>query len=222
MPIDSPARSQSVDALPSFDREAMRTAVADFLDAAGLAEDAAGEAPDNTVAAWINDLLSGYSTDPGSVLEPTWPERAGDIITSTSIPVVSVCAHHLLPFFGHAHVAYLPDKRLTGLSRIEELVRCLSRRLQMQERLGEEIAEELMSGVGALGAACVLEAEHLCVFARGRRQRGSVTRTAAFVGSLATNERLQDHCLTWLRPTSPAGRDQHEPRAAAPSGSRDG
>ncbi len=208
MPPDSPVRSQPVDAASRFDREGMRDAVAHFLAAAGLAEDAAGEAPDNTAAAWINDLLSGYAIDPGSVLEPTWPERSGDIVTVTSIPFVSVCAHHLLPFFGQAHVAYLPDERLTGLSRIEELVHCLSRRLQMQERLGEQIAEELMSGVAALGAACVLEAEHLCVFARGRRQRGSVTRTAAFAGSLATDQRLQDHCLAWLRPASSTRGDQ--------------
>jgi len=215
MPTDSPARPDPVDVASTFDREGMRAAVADFLAAAGLPEDAAGEAPGNTADAWINDLLSGYTIDSGSVLEPTWPERSGDIITVTSIPFVSVCAHHLLPFFGRAHVAYLPDERLTGLSRIEELVRCLACRLQMQERLGEQIAEELMAGVGALGAACVLEAEHLCVFARRRRQRGSVTRTAAFVGSLATNQRLQDHCLTWLRPAGPSGQEQGEPHAAA-------
>ncbi len=222
MSPDPPVRSQPVAVASRFDREGMRTAVAHFLVAAGLPEDAAGEAPDNTAAAWINDLLSGYATDPGSVLEPTWPERSGEIITVTSIPFVSVCAHHLLPFFGQAHVAYLPDERLTGLSRIEELVRCLSRRLQMQERLGEQIAEELMTGVAASGAACVLEAEHLCVFARGRRQRGSVTRTAAFAGSLATDQRLQDHCLAWLRPASPTKRDQDGPPAAARNRSTDG
>ena len=214
MSTDPSISPRPVDVAKRFDQEAMRTAMVHFLAAAGLPEDAAGEAPVNAAKAWVNDLLSGYSTDPRTVLKPTWPERSGDIITITSIPFVSVCAHHVLPFFGHAHVAYLPDKRLTGLSRIEELVRCLSRRLQMQERLGEQIAEELMSGVAALGAACVLEAEHLCVFARGRRQRGSVTRTAAFLGSLATDERLQDSCMAWLRPAGSIEREQSEPHVA--------
>ncbi len=220
MSADAP--HASADQLGSrFDREGMRVAMEQFLAAAGLPDDAAGAAPDNTAAAWIEHLLSGYSTDPGSVLEPVWPERSGDIITVTGIPFVSVCAHHLLPFFGVAHVAYLPDGHLTGLSRIEELVHCLSRRLQMQERLGEQIVEELMAGVGALGTACVVEAEHLCVFARGKRQRGSVTRTAAFAGRLATDQRLQDHCLAWLRPGEPGERTPDERRAAVPTRSGD-
>ena len=219
MPLDPPHAPAA--AATRFDREGMRTAMADFLAAAGLPDDAAGVAPDNTAAAWIDHLLSGYANDPGSVLEPIWPERSGDIVTVTGIPFVSVCAHHLLPFFGLANVAYLPDEHLTGLSRIEELVRCLSRRLQMQERLGEQIVEQLMTGVRALGAACIIEAEHLCVFARGKRQRGSVTRTAAFAGKLATDQRLQDHCLAWLKPAGLAERATDEHHAVARTRSED-
>lgn len=175
----------------------MARALSAFLAAAGLPEAAAGEAPERTATAWRDHLLVGYSLDPVEVIRPAWPDRAGQLVTLTRIPFVSVCAHHLLPFFGRAHVAYLPGGKLTGLSRIEDLVHCLSRRLQVQERLGEEIAEALHQGVEARGTACVLEAEHLCVFARGKA-RGTLTRTFAFTGELADDGALQDRCLSWL------------------------
>jgi GTP cyclohydrolase I len=175
----------------------MAAALRDFLRAAGLDAAADGEAPGRTADAWCEHLLAGYGVDPGEVLEPVWADRGGQLITLTQIPFVSMCAHHLLPFFGRAHVAYLPDGRLTGLSKIEELVRGLSRRLQVQERLGVEIADALQEGVGARGAACILEAEHLCVFGRGSA-RGTLTRTFAFTGELASNAGLQDRCMSWL------------------------
>lgn len=182
------------------DVERMERAVAEFLRAAGFPDEAEGAAPARTAKAWAEHLLSGYATDPVEVLHPTWPDRGGQLISVTGISFVSVCAHHLLPFFGRAHVAYLPGEQLTGLSRIEEMVYSLSRRLQLQERLGEEIAETLVRGVEARGAACALEAEHLCVFARGRRQRGTMTRTLAFAGELADDPAWQDRCLAWLTP----------------------
>jgi len=187
------------------DAAAMTDALAGFLEAAGLREDAAGEAPERTALAWRDHLLAGYALDPVAVLQPAWPDRAGQLVTLSRVPFVSVCAHHLLPFFGRAHVAYLPGGKLTGLSRIEDLVHCLSRRLQVQERLGEEIAEALCEGVEARGAACVLEAEHLCVFARGKA-RGTITRTFAFTGELAEDGTLQDRCLAWLLADTPGGR----------------
>ena len=183
----------------------MTRALSGFLEAAGLPEDAAGEAPERTALAWRDHLLAGYALDPVAVLQPAWPDRAGQLVTMSRVPFVSVCAHHLLPFFGRAHVAYLPGDKLTGLSRIEDLVHCLSRRLQVQERLGEEIAEALHEGVEARGAACVLEAEHLCVFARGKA-RGTITRTFAFTGELAEDATLQDRCLAWLLADTPGGR----------------
>lgn len=183
-----------------MDEARMSDALARFLEAAGLPEAAAGEAPVRASQAWARSLLVGYSLDPIEALRPTWPERSGELVAVVGIPFVSVCEHHLLPFFGHAHLAYLPGDELTGLSRIEEMVRCVSRRLQLQERLGEEIATALMQGVGARGAACVLEAEHLCVFARGERQRGTYTRTVAFAGVLLENLRLQDQSLALLVP----------------------
>lgn len=184
----------------TVDQNRMREAMTAFLRAAGLPEAAAGEAPARASEAWAESLLCGYQRDPVEILRPTWPERCGDLVAVSPIPFVSVCSHHLLPFFGRAHVVYLPGQELTGLSRIEEMVHCLSRRLQLQERLGEQINEAMMAGVGARGAACLLDAEHLCVFARGQRQRGTSTRTVAFAGEFVSDLRLQDQSLALLAP----------------------
>jgi len=180
------------------DRGAMKVAMTQFLAAAGHADAAASDAPARSAEAWADELLSGYQTDPATILECTFDELDGDLVTLSSIPFVSVCSHHVLPFFGQAHVAYLPGERLLGLGRMEELVYCLSRRLQLQERLGQEIAAHLADGVGARGAACVLEAEHLCVFARGKRQRGPVARTTAFAGDLRDDRDFRQQCLALL------------------------
>ena len=173
----------------------MAAAIADFLRAAGLPDEAAGEAPEKTAEAWKEHLLAGYQREPLDLLEPTWPDRGGEMVTMRRIPFVSVCAHHLLPFFGEVHLGYVPAGRLTGLSRLEDLVDCLSRRLQVQERLTEEIVDALMEGIGASGAACLVEAEHLCVFARGKRPRGSRTQTLSFRGDFRTDGALQDRFL---------------------------
>jgi GTP cyclohydrolase I len=182
----------------SPDREAMRVAMVEFLAAAGLAEVAASDAAQRSAEAWADALLGGYQTDPTTILEGTFDEVDGDLVTLSTIPFVSVCSHHLLPFFGQAHVAYLPGEKLLGLGRIEELVYCLSRRLQLQERLGQEIAAHLADDLGARGAACVLEAEHLCVFARGKRQRGPIARTTAFAGDLRDDQNFRQQCLALL------------------------
>jgi len=110
-----------------------------FLAAAGLGDVAGSDAAARSAEAWADALLGGYQIDPAAILESTFDGVDGDLVTLSSIPFVSVCSHHLLPFFGQAHVAYLPGERLLGLGRIEELVYCLSRRLQLQERLGQEI-----------------------------------------------------------------------------------
>lgn len=187
------------------DVPAMERALAAFLRAAGLAEAAQGEAPAKTAAAWAGSLIDGYGRDPAELLRPTWPDRAGQLVSITGIPFVSVCEHHLLPFFGHVHVVYLPGGRLTGLSRVEEMVHALAHRLQLQERLGEQIVSTLQETLEARGAGCAIEAEHLCVFARGKRQRGTVTRTLAWAGEFGDDAAWQDRCLRWLTPAFAGG-----------------
>jgi len=117
------------------------------------------------------------------------------MVAVSGIPFVSVCEHHLLPFYGEAHVAYLPGGRLTGLSRLTALVNCLARRLQIQERLSEEVCDALMEGVGARGAACLLYASHDCVGARKLEHRGARVQTLAYRGAFAEEPALRDDFL---------------------------
>jgi GTP cyclohydrolase I len=177
------------------DTEAMAAALAEFLRAAGLPEAAGGEAPGKAAAAWAEELLAGYRTDPQSIVGKTWPDEAQEMVAVNRIPFVSVCAHHLLPFYGEAHLAYLPGGKLTGLSRLTALVDCLARRLQVQERLTEEICDALMGGLGARGAACLLVASHDCVGARRLEHRGSKVQTLAYRGVFADQPALQESFL---------------------------
>lgn len=176
----------------AVDRKAMAAALADFLRAAGLPEAAGGEAPDKSARAWAEELLAGYRRDPEEILASTWPDQTGEMVSLRGIPFVSVCAHHLLPFYGTASLAYLPDGRLTGLSRLTDVVECLSRRLQVQERLTEQIVDALMAGLRPRGAACLLEAEHDCVGARRLRHRGVQAQTIAYRGAFLDDPKLQE------------------------------
>lgn len=191
-----PEATVADDAVP--DRAAMAAAVADFLRAAGLPGAARSETPQRTAGAWADELLRGYRVDPLDVLDATWPDRTGELVSLERVPFVSVCTHHLLPFFGQAHLAYMPAGKLTGLSRLESLVDCLARRLQVQERLTEEIVDALMDGLDARGAICVLEAEHLCVTARGKRRHEIRTRTIASRGEFVEDPSLQDRFLNLI------------------------
>ncbi len=175
-----------------IDRVAMEAALASFLRAAGLADAAAGDAPAKAAEAWAEQLLSGYAADPLEVVGKTWDFESQEMVAVSGIPFVSVCEHHLLPFYGEAHVAYLPGGRLTGLSRLASLVNCLARRLQIQERLGEQVCDALMEGVGAIGAACLIVASHDCVGARKLEHRDSRVQTLAFRGRFAEDAALRD------------------------------
>lgn len=176
----------------TMDRPAMEAALADFLRAAGLSEEAVGDAPTKATEAWAEQLLSGYAEDPLEVIGQTWEFDSCEMVAVSGIPFVSVCEHHLLPFYGEAHVAYLPGGRLTGLSRLTSLVNCLARRLQIQERLGEQVCEALMEGVGAAGAACLVVASHDCVGARKLEHRDSRVQTLAFRGRFVEDAALRE------------------------------
>lgn len=167
----------------------MKEGVALFL--AGIAEIAGaargGHVPVARTAArvakaWRDDLLSGYRLDPAAILAPIEAPDTRDIVAVRDIEFSSVCRHHLLPFEGRAHVAYIPAGRITGLSRLGRLVDCLSRRLQLQEGLTREIADALQRELAPSGAACVVEASHTCMTVRGSRKAGSRIVTAAFTG----------------------------------------
>ncbi len=193
--MNEPEDTALVSAAGKMDVAAMRKALADFLRAAGLPEAAEGEAPGKAAEAWAGQLLSGYSRDPVETLGEIWPDDSSEMVIVGDVPFVSVCAHHLLPFYGLAHVAYHPGGRLAGLSRLTSLVDCLARRLQIQEQLGEQVCEALMEGAGARGTACLLLASHDCIGARKLEHRGARVQTLAYRGEFADDPVLRNEFL---------------------------
>jgi GTP cyclohydrolase I len=136
--------------------------------------------PARVARAWREDLVSGYDLDPIGQL--TWTEVTGDIgpVVVREIRFTSVCVHHLLPFFGKAHVGYLPGARLAGLSKIGRVVDAHARRLQTQERLTASVVETLTRGLRPRGVMAMLEAEHTCMSCRGvRKEQGRMATLAA-------------------------------------------
>ena len=162
----------------------MEAGVRLFLE--GIGERFAGDDLERTPArvadAWAEDLVCGYAADPAAVL--TWSEAppGSGMVLVRDVPFTSVCVHHLLPSFGRAHVAYLPDRRLAGLSKIARLVEACARRLQIQERLTGQILTALVQGLAPRGALVLLDAEHTCMTLRGARKEGSRLVTLAGAG----------------------------------------
>jgi len=183
------------------DKEARLTkAFEDLLRAAGRSPGSYHELLDTPVRAaamWLDDLLDGYEWDPAAILAGGSP-----VGTSPSTVILrdlyfhSVCPHHLLPFHGFAHVAYVPGDRIIGFSNISRLVNCFAHRLTLQEEIGRGVADALVAHLGARGAACLLDAEQLCMVVRGVRQAGSRVVTAAYAGSLADDHAARLEFLT--------------------------
>jgi len=153
---------------------------------------AIGEDPDRDglvetparVARAYTELLAGYRQDPGEHLERQFEVNHDEMVIVKDIPFSSLCEHHMLPFIGRAHVCYIPGEsgKVCGLSKLARLVEGYARRLQVQERLTVQIADDLMIRLGASGAMVVITAEHLCMTVRGVRVPGSVTTTSAVRG----------------------------------------
>ena len=131
----------------------------------------------------------GYDIDAKAILESAkFHEDVSEMIVVKDIELYSMCEHHLLPFFGKAHVAYIPNGYITGLSKIARVVDVYSRRLQVQERLTTQILEAIKTSLNPLGVAVVIEASHLCMMMRGVQKQNSVTTTSAFFGQFEKNE----------------------------------
>ena len=166
------------------------------MEAASLLLKAIGEPPreglEDTPArvakAWIDDWTWGYDVDPLSVLKSFKDGAAGydELVMETNIPVYSKCEHHMADIFGVAHVAYIPDGRVVGLSKIARVVEIFARRLQVQERLTVQVADTLMAGLVPRGVAVMLQCRHMCMESRGVNRPGVVTSTVALRGVFAT------------------------------------
>ena len=171
---------------PVVDRKTIEHAVRGLLTALGRAADQ--DTPARAAESWL-ELLSGYDVTPDSILKPMeLGLRAEQTIVVGPVEFYSVCEHHLLPFFGEAHVAYVARERIVGLSKIPRLVACHTRRLQVQERATEDIARDLFSHLKPVGCGVRLRAQHLCMCARGVRSSAH-TETILCLGSM-TNEQF--------------------------------
>ena len=157
-----------------------------------LGEDPLREGLDKTperVAKAMQFLTQGYGLDANAILDSAkFHEPMSEMIIVKDIELYSLCEHHMLPFFGKAHVAYIPNGWITGLSKVARVVDVFARRLQVQERLTTQILHAITETLHPLGAAVVIEASHLCMMMRGVQKQNSVTTTSAFSGQFEKNE----------------------------------
>jgi len=152
------------------------------------------------VAEMYEEVLSGMKEDPRKVLEVLISEDYDEIVLLKDIPLYSVCEHHLLPFVGKAHVAYIPEgNRVTGLSKLARVVDILSKRLQVQERLTTDIADVIQNKLRPKGVMVVIEAEHLCLSMRGVKKPGVTTTTSAVRGIFRENEKTRAETLALIK-----------------------
>ena len=180
-----PAETQGAQAV---DHERIKRAVREILAAIGEDPDREGllETPAR-VARMYAEMFSGLHQDPKVHLQKAFTEKYDEIVLIRDIAFNSVCEHHLLPFMGHAHIGYLPNGRVLGLSKLARLVEVVSHRPQVQERMTETIADLLENDLGAKGVAVVVEASHTCMTIRGVRKPGSLCVTSAMKGIFRSN-----------------------------------
>ena len=145
-------------------------------------------------------LTSGYQQDPKKLLNGAMFSVCYDqMVLVKDIEVYSLCEHHMLPFFGKCHVAYIPDKKVVGLSKIPRLVDMFARRLQIQERLTNQIASAIQQEISPLGVGVVVEARHLCMVMRGVEKQNSQTVTSAMLGAFRENVQTREEFLSLIR-----------------------
>ena len=167
----------------STDRARIERAVREILAAIGEdpERDGLAETPERVAEAYAH-LFSGLAEDPADHLGVSFAAEGHDLVLLRDVPLASMCEHHLLPFVGKAHVGYVPEERVVGLSEIVRLVEGFARRPQLQERLTSQIADALYRDLGSRGSVVVIEAEQLCMTMRGAQKPGTVTLTSASRG----------------------------------------
>ena len=189
----SPSSAEGVD-LPRIER-----AVREILAAVGEDPDREGlqETPAR-VARMYAELFAGLHQDPHEHLQKFFTQEYDEVVLVRDIAFNSICEHHLLPFMGQAHIAYIPNGRVIGLSKLARVVEVVSKRPQVQERMTEEIANLLEEELGAKGVAVVVEAAHSCMTIRGVRKPGSVCVTSAMKGVFRSNLSSRSEVMTLI------------------------
>jgi GTP cyclohydrolase I len=192
-------KKRTVRQVKKMDLDAIEGAVRQILDAIG--EDPDREGLRNTpqrVARMYKELLGGLTENPKKHLKVVFQEQYDEMVVLRDIPFSSMCEHHLLPFIGKAHVAYLPDGKVAGLSKLARVVEGIARRPQLQERLTCQIADIIMETLEAKGAAVIIEATHTCMTLRGVKKSGAVMVTSAMRGLFKSNLATRTEAMNLL------------------------
>ena len=170
----------------------------------GIGEDIHREGLKDTpdrIARMYEEIFAGMDEKSKAHLSKTFRAGNNEIVLEKDMTFYSMCEHHLMPFYGKAHVAYIPDGRVVGLSKLARTVEVYARRLQIQEQMGAQIADALMEELGAKGAMVMIEAEHMCMTMRGIKKPGSKTVTIVTRGIFAEDEKLQNSFYHMLQGT---------------------
>lgn len=152
------------------------------------------ETPERVVKSWAK-LYGGYKENPDDILSKTFTERSDEMVMLRNIELYSTCEHHLLPFFGRCHIAYIPKDKVVGISKLARLVECYARRMQIQERLTNQIAEAINMCLAPVGVGVIIEAQHFCMTSRGVEKQNSVMVTSAMLGLFREDNKARDEFL---------------------------
>jgi len=183
----------------AVDQERIAAAVREILSAVGEDPDREGlsETPERVARMYV-EMFSGLRSDPRAPLRKTFTEKYDEMVLVKDIGFESMCEHHLLPFLGKAHVAYLPNGKIVGLSKLARVVEILARRPQVQERMTEELADLIMEQLDARGVGVVIEATHSCMTVRGVRKPTSICTTSAMRGTFRSNSATRSEMMALI------------------------
>jgi GTP cyclohydrolase I len=172
-----------------------------------LGEDPAREGLEKTparVAKALEFLTSGYRTDLEDVINGAiFTQHTNSMVIVKNIELYSMCEHHMLPFFGRCHIGYIPTGKVFGVSKLARIVDMFARRLQLQERLGEQISEAIMQNIGATGVGVMIEARHLCMMMRGVQKQNSVMITSSVTGTFRESQATREEFISLVGQHSP-------------------
>ncbi len=183
-----------------MDQEKIKEAVQLLLE--GIGEDINREGLKDTpdrIARMYEEIFEGYEKEPSEVLSKVFSVNSREMVLEKDITFYSMCEHHMMPFYGKAHIAYIPKDKVVGISKLARTVEVYARRLQIQERMTGQIADAIMENLECEGAMVVLEAEHMCMTMRGVKKPGTKTVTVAARGCFKDNEDLRDQFYSLLK-----------------------
>lgn len=186
----------------SVDKEKIKKGISLILEGIGedLNREGLKETPDR-VANMYEEIFSGMEIDPSKIIQKVFSENHDELILVRDIPLYSICEHHMMPFLGRAHIAYIPNKsgEITGLSKLARVLEVAAKRLQIQERLTTQIAEFIENALNPRGVFVMIEAEHLCMSMRGVKKPGSITVTSALRGLFKENPASRAEVLSLIQ-----------------------